>query len=88
MKPQEAMDNLLSHGKEIAHLGSAVAVLHWDQRTQIPRKGHRVRADVLSTMAGIIHKMATDPKIGEWLAIVEHSALTKDPRAIEAVNIP
>jgi carboxypeptidase Taq len=87
MKPQQAMDNLLAHSKEIAHLGSAVAVLHWDQRTQIPRKGHRVRADVLSTMAGIMHKMATDPRIGEWLAILEHSALTKDPLAIEAVNI-
>jgi carboxypeptidase Taq len=86
MNAQEAYKNLSSRSKELTHLGSAVAVLGWDQRTQIPHKGHHTRAQVLATMAGIAHSKATDPAIGEWLSAVDGSEFTKNPISIEAVN--
>ena len=87
MNPKDSYEKISAHSKEMTHLGSAIAVLNWDQRTQIPNKGHSSRAHVLSTMAGIIHSMATDPRIGDWLSVLENSQLAKDPQAIEAVNI-
>ncbi len=87
MNPKDSYEKISARSKEMTHLGSAIAVLNWDQRTQIPSKGHSSRAQVLSTMAGIIHNMATDSKIGEWLSVLENSQLAKGPQAIEAVNI-
>ncbi|MBI5571408.1 MAG: carboxypeptidase M32 [Desulfomonile tiedjei] len=87
MTPNEAYDRLSTRSKEIAYLSSATAVLHWDLRTTIPHKGHAHRAEQLSALAKIRHSMATDPEIGELLAVVEGTHLTRDPLAVEAVNI-
>ncbi|MBI5250833.1 MAG: carboxypeptidase M32 [Desulfomonile tiedjei] len=87
MNPKDSYEKISAHSKEMTHLGSAMAILNWDQRTQIPRSGHASRAQVLATMAGMIHKMATDPRVGEWLSILENSHVCRDPLAIEAVNV-
>jgi len=87
MNVAEAYQQLVSHSKETAYLGSAIAVLHWDQRTQIPPKAHAHRVGQLATLAKMRHQMVTDPIIGEMLAVVEDSDLTHDPISIEAVNI-
>lgn len=87
MDIREAYQRLVSHSKETAYLGSTIAVLHWDQRTQIPPKGHEHRVGQLATLARMRHKMVTDPIIGEMLAVIEGSELTRDPLSIEAVNI-
>ena len=87
MNVTDAYQRLVEHSKETALLGSSIAVLHWDQRTQIPRKGHADPVGQLAFLAKIRHKMVTDPVIGETLAIVEGSELTNDPLSVEAVNI-
>ena len=87
MNAKEAYQRLAEHSKETALLGSSIAVLHWDQRTQIPRKGHAHRVGQLAFLAKIRHKMVTDPIIGEMLAMVEGSELTNDLLSVEAVNI-
>lgn len=68
-------------------MGSALGVLHWDQRTHIPPKGHGYRAEVLSTLAGMLHKMATDAAIGELLNVVEGTDIVEHPFTVEAVNV-
>jgi carboxypeptidase Taq len=87
MTPTEAYEQLRSRSKDMSHLGSALATLHWDQRTNIPVKGHAHRAEVLSSLAGMLHKMATDPAIGDLLAAVEGTELAREPLSVEAVNI-
>ncbi len=87
MGPQEAYEDLLKRSKELAYLGSAMAVLDWDQRTQIPSKGHAHRVNQLATLARIRHKMLTDPTLGERLTSAEGSKLTTDPESVEAVNV-
>jgi carboxypeptidase Taq len=83
----DAYEKLVRHFRETALLGSAQALLHWDQRTMIPRKGHPVRAEVKGAMAGLLHRRATDPMIGGWLAEVETSDLFPDPLDPGAVNV-
>ncbi|MGB6066545.1 MAG: carboxypeptidase M32 [Desulfomonilaceae bacterium] len=87
MNSSEAYEQLSGHSKEFAYLGSTIALLHWDQRTQIPAEGHAHRVDVLSYFAKTRHRMVTDPRIGEWLAILEGSDLAEDPLSVSAVNI-
>ncbi len=87
MKFPDAYDKLRNWSTKLAHMGSAMALLHWDQSTQIPKNGMRGRADVIASLAGIRHGMATDPEIGNLLDIVTASPLTDDNLTPEAINI-
>jgi len=87
MNPRNAYDWLLKRGRETAYLDSVRSLLVWDQRTQIPRKGHPHRTAQLAVMARLVHNRMTDPQIGERLPIVEGSELVEDPLSAEAVNI-
>jgi carboxypeptidase Taq len=87
MTPEQAYEKLEAHSKETAHLGSAIGLLHWDQSTYIPAKGHAHRADQLAALAGILHRMITDPNVGEWLAAAEGTDFTSDPISPQAVNV-
>lgn len=87
MTPLDGYGKLVAHSKEVAYLAAAIGLLHWDQSTHIPVKGHPHRANQLSALVGILHRMSTDPVIDEWLAVVEGTDLTLDPLAVEAVNI-
>jgi carboxypeptidase Taq len=86
MKSHEAYEWLVSHSKEIGYLDSMRSLLGWDQRTHIPSKGHAHRAAQLASLAGLLHSMVTDPKIGEMLDLVEQSDLVRDRLSAEAVN--
>jgi carboxypeptidase Taq len=83
----DSYEKLIAHSKEVAYLGSTVAVLHWDQRTQIPNRGHEHRINQLAYLAKMYHQKKTDPVFGELLDQVENSELTGDSFSVEAVNI-
>jgi len=83
----EAYAKLSKKSRETAYLGSAMSLLHWDQRTGIPPKGHPHRIAQLTALAGMLHQRMTDPEIGELLDRVEDSDLVEDPLSVEGVNI-
>lgn len=87
MKSQEAYEWLVSRSREIAYLDSMGSLLGWDQRTNIPPRGHAHRAAQFASLAGLLHSMMTDPKIGEMLFVVEQSDLVRDRLSAEAVNV-
>jgi carboxypeptidase Taq len=87
MDHNEAYNNLLEHGLEIARLISISQVLGWDQRTCIPAKGHGHRSEQMAFLAKLRHQRMTDPRMGDWLEFVEQSDLVDDPESIPAVNI-
>lgn len=86
MKSQEAYEWLVDHSRKIAYLDSMQSLLGWDQRTHIPPKGHAHRAAQLASLAGLLHSMMTDPRMGEMLALIESSDLLQDGLSAEAVN--
>jgi carboxypeptidase Taq len=53
--------------QKIADVVYASAVLGWDQETYMPEKGAEFRAQQLSTLAGIAHKMFTDEQLGQLI---------------------
>ncbi|MCL4503376.1 MAG: carboxypeptidase M32, partial [Deltaproteobacteria bacterium] len=87
MTPQDAYAWLRQHNLETSHLGSIGHLLGWDQRTQIPPKGHDHRHVQFAMLAKWLHQRETDPRLGEMLAAVEGSELVRDPLSVEAVNV-
>jgi carboxypeptidase Taq len=87
MTAEPAYAELIRRTKEAAVLSACGAVLGWDERTYMPRNGSTFRGDQMGLIARLTHEMTTDPKVGECLAAVEGSALTKNPESPEAVNV-
>ncbi|MFT6762645.1 MAG: carboxypeptidase Taq [Candidatus Aldehydirespiratoraceae bacterium] len=67
-----AAQTLMSTWGDIAALGSAAAVLSWDQETQMPPKGQASRGHALAVLAGLHHDKMTDPALAE---VIEMAAV-------------
>src|SRR5262249_40240429 len=87
MVPQAAYDELIRRAREQAMLASCSAVLGWDEQTYMPPGGAPHRGSQMALLAGLHHERATDPKVGELLAMVEGSSLLGEPDSIVAVNV-
>src|SRR5688500_3799689 len=72
--PQDAYDTLIKQVKEISLLGSAASILHWDQETHLPTRGHEHRSNQVSLIARMVHEQFTSPRIGELLSSCESAA--------------
>jgi carboxypeptidase Taq len=53
--------------RKIADVNYAGSVLNWDQETYMPPKGADIRAQQLSTLAGIAHELSTAGELGKLL---------------------
>jgi carboxypeptidase Taq len=81
-------EELIARTTEVALLGSTGSLLHWDQETYMPPGGVEHRAKQLAQIAGLAHKWATDPALGDLLAECEADAdLTADPHSDTAANL-
>ncbi|MEM6742587.1 MAG: carboxypeptidase M32 [Pseudomonadota bacterium] len=81
MTPNDAYAALLSHHARIAALSDASAILSWDQETNMPPAGSAQRAASRGALAGALHALRTDPRIGDWLAAAEDADLDEAGRA-------
>ncbi len=52
---------------EVSDIGSAAAVLSWDQQVYMPPGGAAMRGRQLGTLSELAHKMMIDPKVGKLL---------------------
>src|ERR1700761_7720800 len=64
-------DSLLQRSREIAVYNSAASLLSWDQETYSPPKAGAYRAEQLSHLAGLTHRLGTAPEVGDWLKACE-----------------
>jgi carboxypeptidase Taq len=53
--------------KKMVSYSQALAILHWDMRTQAPRKGMEARADLIGTLSAEHFKLATSKELEEYL---------------------
>jgi carboxypeptidase Taq len=61
-----------------AHLGSIVS---WDRAANMPPKGNQARAAAMSELAALMHRLRTEPALGERIARAEQEPLSEDQRA-------
>jgi carboxypeptidase Taq len=84
---ESAYDALLAHLREQALVASCQELLAWDELTRLPDAGTDYRGLQIACLAGKHHELATDPRIGHWLDLVEGSSLVADPHSDAAVNV-
>ena len=81
-------DSLLRQAREASLLGATGQILGWDQETMMPEGGIDLRSRQLAQLARMTHELATDPRVGEWLAACEADrAIMADPHSVAAVNV-
>src|SRR5450631_1662805 len=66
-----AYESLLQRSREIAGYNSAASLLAWDQETYMPPKAGAYRAEQLSQLAGLTHRLGTSADVGDWLKSCE-----------------
>jgi carboxypeptidase Taq len=84
---ETAYQALLEHLREQALAASCQELLSWDELTRLPDGASDYRGQQIAWLAGRHHALATDPRIGEWLELVERSSLVADARSEAAVNV-
>ena len=75
---------LVERLRELYDLGSVLGILGWDQQVVMPPKAAPARARQFSRLAAHLHKLATDPQIGQWLDELEAHAgeLSEDQKVV------
>lgn len=64
--------DLAAHFGRIAALSNAVGILQWDNDTMMPKGAAETRAESMALLHVMRHGMATDARIGGWLAEAEN----------------
>jgi len=62
---------LVEELRRVSRIGSALALLGWDQETHLPSGGAGPRAEVLGALTEIAHERATSDRLGERIAAAE-----------------
>src|SRR5476651_619231 len=85
-----AYESLQQRSREIAGYNSAASLLAWDQETYMPPKAGAYRAEQLSQMAGLAHRLGTSADIGDWLKSCEDKlppCADEEETALRAANV-
>jgi len=76
-----AYDELTRTWTQLHHFGHLQSIACWDQAAMMPPKGNAARANAMAEMAGLLHRMRTDPKLAALLASAESESLDDFARA-------
>ncbi len=80
-------NELCQLAREAALLESVEALLNWDERTYMPEKAGPYRAEQITYLAGQIHKLRTNPRLGDLLGELKSSELAQDPHSDAGTTI-
>ena len=67
---------------QLGNLGKAEYVLYWDQEIVMPEEGKHARADQISTLSAVKHKLLTEDEMAMLLDDLEDIDLDPDQEAI------
>ena len=76
-----AFDDLMAFQRETEALAQVAGRLSWDQETVMPRGAAPQRAEETAALETVLHARRFDPKVGEWLAIIDEAHLDDVGRA-------
>jgi carboxypeptidase Taq len=76
-----AYDQIAATYLKLHHFGHLQSLAGWDQAANMPSKGMEARAAALTEMAGLLHRMRTDPLLAAQLTQAESGPLDDLQRA-------
>ena len=85
-----AYESLQQREREVESYSRISGVLSWDQETYMPPKAGAGRAEQLSLLAGLAHRLATSSEVGDWIKSCEDklpSVSDEEQNAQRAVNV-
>ncbi|MFH1290743.1 MAG: carboxypeptidase M32 [Nanoarchaeota archaeon] len=62
---KEDLELITRYQKEIVLIGKAAGLMHWDQETNMPKKGVEARAENVAFLAGLAHEKRTSEEFFE-----------------------
>jgi carboxypeptidase Taq len=68
-------------GHKLEALEHALAILGADEATHMAVGGGEKRAEAMSSLAGMLHRQATAPEIGDWISAAEAEPLSGEQQA-------
>ena len=77
-------DALSANYARLHRLGHLQSIAGWDQASNMPSKGNEARSAAMAEMAALLHRLRTDPALGQHLQQATLEALDDDQRA----NLP
>ena len=66
--PEDLFAEVCDHARRAATLASVEALLGWDEQTYLPPRAGGYRAEQAAAVAGLVHRLRTDPAHGERIA--------------------
>jgi carboxypeptidase Taq len=76
-----AYDALSANYARLHRLGHLQSIAGWDQAANMPAKGNEARSAAMAEMAALLHRLRTDPALGEHLQRAGQEPLDDDQRA-------
>ncbi|QFT63806.1 carboxypeptidase M32 [Roseivivax sp. THAF30] len=77
----DAYSDLMAFQRETEALGQVAGRLGWDQETVMPRGATQQRSEEMAAMESVLHARRSDPRVGDWLAAIDDTALGEVERA-------
>ncbi|WP_199671251.1 carboxypeptidase M32 [Salinibius halmophilus] len=66
---------LTDHFRSMYRLGHFGAIGHWDNAAMMPEGGATARSNALTELEGLLHQMATDPRLPGWIGAAKKENL-------------
>lgn len=76
-----AYDTLTATYTRLHRLGHLQSIAGWDQAANMPAKGNEARSAAMAEMAALLHRMRTDPALGEQIQRAAQEPLSDEQRA-------
>jgi len=85
--PEELFAAVCDHARRVAVLASVEALLGWDEQTSLPPEAGSYRGEQAAAVAGIVHRLRTDPAHGDRIAQLAAGPLAHSGPAVVAGTI-
>ena len=74
-------DDLTAHFTRLHHFSHLGSLAGWDRAANMPGKGNDARAAAMAELAALMHRLRTEPTLGERIARAEQEPLSEPQRA-------
>jgi carboxypeptidase Taq len=64
---KNAYEQLSAHFREVGDLQHVYDIASWDEAAMMPTGGGEARGQAMATLGVVIHNMATDERVGQWM---------------------
>ncbi|MGH1336338.1 MAG: carboxypeptidase M32 [Aureispira sp.] len=84
---EKSYQKYVQHLRKVQDIKSALALLHWDNEVNAPKKGAKLRGQQITTLAGLAHEYATDPSFGDLLLELHHQQSGLEEKQADNVRL-